>query len=440
VKSRQETNFGTIFQPWPLKPLPEVAFFQEGPGLRKWQWTESGMKVINVTNILGDGSVDVNNTARFISTEEFESKYRHFAVDAGDIVIASSGNTYGKVGRVNHSHLPIMMNTSVIRFHPADTEKLDQNFLYSFLRSHLFKNQMESFVIGSAQPNFGPSHLKRMVIPCPDITTQRKIAGVLSAYDDLIENNTRRMAILEEMAQAIYREWFVNFRFPGHEKVKLINSPLGQIPEGWKVQPLKEVYRTSSGGTPSRKVDEYYEGGNINWVKSKELHDRFIWDTEEKITEAGLANSSAKVFPANTVIMAMYGATIGQLGILGAEATTNQACCGFLTNQSEYGYPYLFLNLLSNRTEIINLRAGAAQQNVSQDVIRETPFLLPLLPIVHEFNELVEPFLQRIFRLQKKNINLTRTRDLLLPKLISGQLDVEDLDVDTGATFVEAEA
>ena len=140
MKAHHETTFGTVFQPWPLKPLPDVAFFQEGPGLRKWQWTESGMKVINVTNILGDGSVDVNNTARFISLEEYESKYRHFSVDSGDIVVASSGNTYGKVGRVNHSHLPVMMNTSVIRFHPADPDKLDQNFLFSFLRSHLFKN------------------------------------------------------------------------------------------------------------------------------------------------------------------------------------------------------------------------------------------------------------------------------------------------------------
>ena len=318
MKAVQATTFGDLFQAWPLKPLPEVAFFQEGPGLRKWQWTERGMKVINVTNILGDGTVDVQNTNRFISTEEYETKYRHFAVDAGDTVVASSGNTYGKVGRINKSHLPLMMNTSVVRFHPADPQQLHQDFLFAFLRSDLFKNQMESFVIGSAQPNFGPSHLKRMVIPCPPLTTQRKIASILSAYDDLIENNTRRIAILEEMAQAIYREWFVNFRFPGHENVKLVDSALGKIPEGWRVVKLREMYPTSSGGTPSRKNDQYYDDGTINWVKTKELKDRFVWDTEEKITDIGLKNSSAKIFPKYTVLMAMYGATIGQLGILGA--------------------------------------------------------------------------------------------------------------------------
>ncbi len=93
MKPVTQTNFGTIYKAWPLQPLPEVIFFQEGPGLRKWQWTEDGMKVINVTNILGDGRVDTNNTSRFISLTEFGEKYSHFAVENGDIVVASSGNT-----------------------------------------------------------------------------------------------------------------------------------------------------------------------------------------------------------------------------------------------------------------------------------------------------------------------------------------------------------
>ena len=132
--------------------------------------------------------------------------------------------------------------------------------------------------------------------------------------------------------------------------------------------------------------------------------------------------------------MAMYGATIGQLGILGTAATTNQACCAFLTHESRLGHAYLLFNLLSNRTDIINLRAGAAQQNVSQDVIREIPFLVPTLEVVKKYNELIDPFLENIFRLQRKIVNLRHTRDLLLPKLISGELDVEDLDIETGET------
>ncbi|MBX3121037.1 MAG: restriction endonuclease subunit S [Fimbriimonadaceae bacterium] len=173
-------------------PLGDVAFFQEGPGLRTHQWTTEGMKVINVTNIIGDGSVNVTNTDKFVSLEEFETRYAHFAIEENDIVVASSGNTYGKVGRIRVEHLPLMMNTSVIRFHSQDRSSLDNDFLYVWLRSPEFINQVEGFVTGGAQPNFGPTHLKRMRITLPGIQHQKAIADILSAYDDLIENNKRR--------------------------------------------------------------------------------------------------------------------------------------------------------------------------------------------------------------------------------------------------------
>ncbi|MDD4794701.1 MAG: restriction endonuclease subunit S, partial [Dehalococcoidales bacterium] len=242
-----ETRFGSILQPWPLEPLEDVVFYQEGPGLRHWQWEENGMKVINVTNILGDGVINLSNTNRFISIEEFNKKYQHFAVNAGDIVVASSGNSYGKVGLITSEHLPLMMNTSVIRFHTSNKQRLAPGFLYAFLRSHLFFNQIEGFIIGSAQPNFGPSHLKRMFIPLPPLPTQRKIASILSAYDDLIENNLRRIKILEEMAQNLYWEWFVNFRFPGWQNTRFVDSPLGRIPEGWEVTKLGELIEIKRG-------------------------------------------------------------------------------------------------------------------------------------------------------------------------------------------------
>ena len=167
------------------KPLREVAFFQEGPGLRKWQWTTDGMKVINVTNLLGDGcgTVDTTNTDKYISLSEFEDRYKHFAVELNDIVVASSGNTYGKVGRITKENLPIMMNTSVIRFHSLDRTKLDDEYLYAFLRSPDFQGQVHQFVTGGAQPNFGPSHLNKMTIPVPDIHTQQRIGSFLSNYD-----------------------------------------------------------------------------------------------------------------------------------------------------------------------------------------------------------------------------------------------------------------
>ena len=430
MKAPQETIFGTLFQSWPLKPLSDVAFFQEGPGLRKWQWTTSGMKVINVTNILGDGSVDVNNTDRFISLEEFQSKYRHFSIEAGDIIVASSGNTYGKVGRINHSHLPIMMNTSVIRFHSLDPETLDHEFLYSFLRSHLFKNQMESLVIGSAQPNFGPSHLKRMFIPCPDIITQRKIVAILSAYDDLIENNLRRIKILEEMAQNLYREWFVKFRFPGHQTARFIDSLLGRIPERWEVKTVEKVFDILGGGTPSKIVPEYWDKGTINWYSPTDLTaagSMFMDHSSNQITELGLKKSSARLFPPFSVMMTSR-ATLGVISINTTEACTNQ---GFITCIPNEHFPLytLYYWLRENIEYFISLGTGATFKEITKGVFKTIELVVPSRAIVTQFEDTVKPIAFQVLNLQRKNATLRRTRDLLLPKLISGEMDVSELDI-----------
>ena len=344
--------------------------------------------------------------------------------------------TIGTIGKICITSRPCFTNQAVNAVIP-DTSLYDEMYVYYLLRTIVSQVKHLSSGTASGRENVSKSAFSNIEVSVPEKQIQRKIASILSAYDDLIENNTRRIAILEEMAQAIYREWFVNFRFPGHESVGLVDSPLGKIPQGWRVAKLKDLYRTSSGGTPSRKKDSYYSDGTINWVKTKELKDGFIWDTEEKITDLGLKNSSAKVFPKYTVLMAMYGATIGQLGILGAPAATNQACCAFRVHESDFGYPFLFLYLQYNRKEIISLGAGAAQQNVSQDVIREIELIRPSLDLVLEFNERASALLLQIFTLQKATSVLRTTRDLLLPKLISGQLDVEELDIELGATAKE---
>ena len=149
---------------WELIPFGKYIFYQEGPGLREWQWTDSGIKVINVKNIFYDGTVNTNNSSRFISIEEYQSIYSHFLIDEGDIVIASSGNTYGKVGKVLSDDLPLLMNTSVIRFHTSNNKLMPNSFVQIYLFSPQMKEQIEASITGSAQPNFGPSHIKLMKI------------------------------------------------------------------------------------------------------------------------------------------------------------------------------------------------------------------------------------------------------------------------------------
>jgi type I restriction enzyme S subunit len=310
----------------------------------------------------------------------------------------------GKFWVNNHAHIIT-----------AKPDHADDRFIASWLN----QANLAAYVTGAAQPKLSQGNLKQIELPLPDLPTQKKIAGILSAYDDLIENNLRRIAILEEMAQSLYREWFVHFRFPGHETVQLVDSELGEIPEGWEVKKLGGIYKTSSGGTPSRKKPEYYTSGNIRWVKTKELNDGFILNTEELITEEALKKSSAKLFPSGTVLIALYGATIGKLGILSQDASTNQACCAFLQQSDQHGRAFAFLTLKHRREDIISLRQGAAQQNISQAVLREFEVIVPQADLLHQFNQVAEPMLDGILNLQRRNQNLRKTRDLLLPKLLS---------------------
>jgi type I restriction enzyme S subunit len=230
------------------------------------------------------------------------------------------------------------------------------------------------------------------------------------------------------MAQNLYREWFVKFRFPAHEKARFVDSPLGSIPEGWEFVNFGELYITSSGGTPSRKVAEYY-GGSHPWVKTRELNDGFILETEETITSLGLTKSSAKLFPENTVILAIYGATIGKLGILSIPSATNQACVAILPKEVGFGRAFAFQFLRENKDKLIGLGQGAAQQNISQVVLKNFPAIRPPVNLMQEFSVMVEPLLDNVRNMQQKNITLRRTRDLLLPKLISGEVDVSELDI-----------
>ena len=304
----------------------------------------------------------------------------------------------------------------------VDEVKCDTRYFFYALKGR--RHLLLKVASGGAQRNLSGKLIKEFKLPVPPLPVQRRIAGILSAYDELMENSQRRIRLLEAMARALYREWFVHFRFPGHEKHPRVASRLGDIPQGWEVTTFGELYNTGSGGTPSRARPEYFEDGTIDWVKSQELLDGFVLSTEERITERALKESSAKLFPANAVLIALYGATIGKLAILSRAAATNQACCAVLPKRPSFGREFAFLTLLLNRERIIGLRLGAAQQNISQVLLRNFECLKPADELVRRFSEQTAPFFDGILTLQRQIQNLRRTRDLLLPRLLSGQVNV----------------
>ena len=190
---------------------------------------------------------------------------------------------------------------------------------------------------------------------------------------------------------------------------------------------LGTVVRTTSGGTPSRKHDEYYLEGSICWVKSKELLNNYIYDTEEHINNLAVEHSSAKLLPAHSVLVAMYGATVGAFGIISKPMTCNQAVCALLSNES-YPYTYLYQLASESQQRLIKLAVGSAQQNISQLLIKQLPVHSDV-EVIRKFHSVAHPIHNEIEYLQAENINLSVLRDTLLPKLMSGELDVSDLDL-----------
>lgn len=272
----------------------------------------------------------------------------------------------------------------------------------------------------AAQPGLSVTKLARLRIEMPPKWYQDRVAGILSAYDNLIEVNNKRIKVLEQIAENLYKEWFVRFRFPGHEKADFENG----IPKGWRRGRISEFYTTSSGGTPSRELDEYYVDGTIPWIKTGELQDCLLIDTKERITEVAVKKSSAKFFPKDSVLMAMYGVNIGMLAYSTMDATCNQACCVFRDKGNISTKHYLFQCLKSIRDYLLLISFGAAQQNLSQDLIKRVRIVMPDEETVIRFEQKIEPLYNEIKHLLKANACLIRQRDLLLPRLMSGKLEV----------------
>ena len=338
----------------------------------------------------------------------------------GDILLSIIGSM-GAAHLVNNDD-DFGLSSSVSILRPSTN--IIPAFLLYWIKGQYFQESIKGIKSGVAQSFLSLAMIRSLPCIIPPLPTQQKIASILSAYDDLIENNTKRIELLEEQAQLIYEEWFVRMKFPNHEHTK-IDAETG-LPEGWRVQKIGEVFKTSSGGTPSKKKEiEYYENGQIPWVRTGELKQFILIESELYITEKGLKESSAKMFPKDTVLLAMYGNTIGETTFAARSVSTNQACCAFLVDDDKkYLSYFIHQYLLCNKEYILNFRMGAAQENISQSIIKNIEFRIPSTDILLKFEELIKPMYLMIENLAKQNRSLRQARDILLPRLMMGIIEV----------------
>ena len=358
-------------------------------------------------------------TQRSLSHEGAELLKRN-KLPANSVCVSCIG---WQMGEVIMTDRPSFTNQQINTIVPNNN--VDALFLYYSMRTR----KKELLSLGSATgvrtPILNKSAFCDTKVVVPPLPIQRRVAGILSVYDELIENSQRRIKILESMARGLYREWFVHFRFPGHESVPRVPSTLGEIPKGWEVKTVADAIVITGGGTPSRKEDEYWKGGTIQWYSPSDLTGAgtmFMDDSSDHITELGLSQSSARMFPARCVMLTSR-ATIGAIAINTEPACTNQ---GFITCMPNERVPlyYLFHWLTENVPTFHRMASGATFKEISRGVFKNIEFLQPPNEVVEQFEGIAVPLSEQVLALQRQIQNLRRTRDLLLPRLLSGQIDV----------------
>lgn len=336
----------------------------------------------------------------------------------GDVLLTHKGSI-GLVAVVPEVPDYVMLTPQVTYYRTNQTKLLNSYLKYAF-QSPFFRHQLNSFSTQSTRPYIGITAQKDLQLDIPTLPMQRRIAGILSAYDELMANSERRIRILETIGRALYREWFVHFRFPGSEMLPRIASPLGDIPQGWAVKKLGDTFNTVLGGTPSRVRPEFWDGGTIPWINSSKVNDLRVTTPSELITPFALERSAAKLMPSGTTVLAITGATLGQVSYLELETTANQSVVGIVDPSDLYS-EWIYLTVSDRIQAIINHASGGAQQHINKEVVDDVLMVLPPKPLIAEFKRLVGPMFRQQAALLFQTKNLRQTRDLLLPRLLPGQ-------------------
>ena len=350
-----------------------------------------------------------------------ESSAKVFPPETVLLAMYGDGKTMGSVGLIR---APAATNQACCAM-LADPQKCDPKFLmYSLV---YFKPAILKLAISGAQRNLNGKSIKQFAIGAPPVEVQQRIASILSTYDDLIENNTRRIAILEGMARRIYEEWFVRFRFPGHEGVRMVESELGLVPDGWRVVPLAEMVDTQYGYTESAQDKpigpKFLRGMDIN----KQPY--IDWSAVPYCPIHPDELPKFRLSVGDVVVIRM--ADPGKIGIV--EKAIDAVFASYLvrlriTDQRMTPY-FLFYLLTGERYQgyITGVSTGTTRKSASAPVITGVKVVMPTEDLMSEYNEYVVPLRRLLNTLLDKNSNLRTTRDLLLPKLISGELDVSAL-------------
>ena len=403
---------------WPLKPLSELCILAvdcvnktapvlEGP---------TPFKMIRTTNVKG-GFIDTK-TVRYVSEATFEQWTRRSRPQYGDVILTREAPV-GEVGRCTfYESEQIFLGQRLFQYR-TDPNLLDWNYLAYALQSPQVQSSLHGKSFGATVPHVKVGDAENLEIPCPPLETQQAIGGLLAAYDDLIENNQRRIALLEEIARMLYREWFVNFRYPGHERTQRCSD----LPEGWQAGTAHDHLAVLSGGTPNTKVDRYWGGGVPFFTPKDCTGSLYVLGTEKTLTDDGVEACNSRLFGKETIFITARG-TVGKVALAQRPMAMNQSCYA-LVPRNGLNNLFLFLAIEFGVKHLQTMASGGVFDAIVVDTFKYMPFNCPPVALTNAFGELVRPVFDQVECLLSQNAALGQARSDLLPRLLTGLISIQ---------------
>ena len=354
--------------------------------------------------------------------EEAAKKLNGVTIQENDVLINITGDSVARTCVVPSELIPARVNQHVAIIRP-DKEMLNPMFLNYYLASPYMQSYMLGLAVGkgASRNALTKDMISGFEVPCPSLEIQKRIINILKPYDDLIKNKNKQIKLLEEAAQRLYKEWFIDLRFPGYENVEIVDG----IPKGWQKDKANSFFNITIGKTPSRSEKECFVDGNngIKWASISDMGNAgtFIFTTNEGLTEDAVEEYNMKIVPKGTVLVS-FKLTVGRVVITTDKMCTNEAIAHFYVEDDDLRtYTYCYLknfeyDTLGNTSSI--------SKAVNSKIIKAMPFLMPSDTVIKEFSTKVTPLLKAICVKQESIIKLTEARDRLLPKLMSGEIEV----------------
>ena len=381
----------------------------------------------DMNNICGIPLIKIKNITNFIVSTNCDSylnknvdikKWEKYKLQADDFLIAMTGQ--GSVGRVGKmiSFSPLYYVNQRVAIVRPNTSLINPYFLYKCFATKERENELFNKANGAGQPNISPSQIGEIEFSIPTINSQNNIATILYRYDSLIENYQKQIKLLEEAAQRLYKEWFVDLHFPGHEKTKIVDG----VPEGWEKKCIAEFGTVITGKTPSTSKRENY-GGSIPFITIPDMHTGIFPVSSQFLSDIGANSQKGKFIPADSLMVSCIG-TAGLVCISSRPCQTNQQINSLILHDKRFLY-FLYYAFLMLKEHLNNIGSnGATMTNVNKSKFESISLLIPTGTLISSYNDKANPFFKNIKLLSSQIRLLTEARDRLLPKLMSGEIAV----------------